>query len=139
MKELSRRTVLACYPEFLGEEAVRAYLDSGAADAEFDEHLHQCHVMEGEGVLLGCCILNGDRIHLMMVDVAHQRRSYGGQLLAYAEGQLRDIGFGEINLQTFEHNTQAINFYLKNGWEQDGHERVAELGMNMLFFKKRLG
>ena len=50
---LSRRTIGACYRPFLGQEAVDAFLDSGAADRFVEEGISRCWVVLHEGAIAG--------------------------------------------------------------------------------------
>jgi GNAT superfamily N-acetyltransferase len=58
---------------------------------------------------------------LLLLDelyVTPERRSQGigGQFLEYIEQYARDLGYVALNFLTMNHNTRAIDFYLRHGY-----------------------
>jgi ribosomal protein S18 acetylase RimI-like enzyme len=58
-------------------------------------------------------------LYAIHVDPAAQGAGVGTALLARAEEDLRDLGFGEATLWTYAQNGLAQTFYERNGWQAD--------------------
>ena len=106
------------YPPFLGEEAVFAYIASGAVSRFFQDNIDACLVAFLGDQLIGCASAKGNVLDLMIIDCDFHGRGYGSKLLAAAEERL-----GErpcvLTLNSFRDNDQANGFYRKNGWRVD--------------------
>lgn len=135
LKDMARRTIRACYASFLGEDGVSGYIDSGESDKEVENGLSNCDVLEVDGQLAAMAVHFDDFIHLMMVDVDAQRKGLGTMLLDHVERELFKSN-STIRLETFEGNTQGINFYMKNDWTEVGRKKDAEHGFVRVFFEK---
>ncbi len=116
LKDMARRVILANYTPFLGAELVNDFIGSGQADAEIDAGLDDCVLLTGDGAPLAFAVTRGELLHLMMVDVPHQRAGYGSLLMAHVE-RLLFARYELLRLQTFAVNRAAIRFYTKNGWQ----------------------
>src|SRR6476659_8893656 len=80
---LSRRTTSTSYRSCLGDEAVDAVLDAGAADRFVDESLGQCWVVLRDAEIVGYAVCRGELIDLMMIDHAAHRQGLGTRLLGH--------------------------------------------------------
>ena len=135
LKEISAQVIRTNYTSFLGADAVDDFIKSGLADKEIDDGIDSCTVMVNETVILGFAILHDDLLHLIMVDVPYQGSGYGRMLLTKLEDHLFET-YPTIHLQTFEDNTNAVQFYLKNNWVITKSEQIPSMNKTMLFFSK---
>lgn len=135
LKDISTKVIRTNYTAFLGSEAVNEFIESGLADKEIDDGIKLCTVMIDETAVIGFVIVRDDLLHLIMVDVSYQNKGYGNMLLSETENQLFNA-YDKIHLQTFEDNTSAIQFYLKNGWKITGSESVPSMDKTMLYLSK---
>lgn len=136
LKELSKHAISACYTSFMGEGMVNGYLSSGASDDEIDKHIGNTFVAEDDSKsAIGYVVVIDDLIHIMMVSPAQQRKGIGAMLLSFAEAEILSNHL-KPTLETFEANTQAMNFYLKNGWTISRKESDPDFGFVRVFFDK---
>jgi ribosomal protein S18 acetylase RimI-like enzyme len=134
--DLSRRTIRASYRAFLGDAAVDAFLDSGAADRYVREHRERCTVISIDvGRVVGYAACRGSLIDLMLIDPAFQRQGLGTALLHAVERALRP-GHPELRLESFAANQPANAFYRKNGWREVGRYLDPESGAIKIEFRK---
>lgn len=135
LKDIAKRTIIANYTPFLGEETATAFIESGMSDKEIDDGINNCDIMLDNEKIIGFAITNEDILHLIMIDVPFQNKGYGSALLAKIEEKLFSV-FKIIHLQSFEENISAVKFYLKNGWAIESREKIPELQKTMLRFEK---
>jgi ribosomal protein S18 acetylase RimI-like enzyme len=57
----------------------------------------------------------------LYIEVAHRRRGYGRQALAFVEQKAREMGVTAIHLEADHGNDPAIELYRRNGYED--HDR----------------
>lgn len=131
-----KRTILACYPPFLGREAVEGYIASGAVEKFFEEKLPRCFVLEQDGALTGVAAHTGSFVELLMVDVGLHRKGLGGRLMDHLEALLFESS-PEITLESFTRNSQANAFYGKRGWSTVDHYDDTETGVPMIKMSKK--
>lgn len=137
VQAIARRVILARYPAFLGEQAVRDYVGSGEADRDLARHGDDLHVLVRGDRILGLAICPGDLVHLLMVGPGDQRQGHGSRLLAWCEAAIAARGHGTARLESFAANGPAVAFYRKNGWsevDRDGPGPLARIR-----FAKRVG
>ena len=137
IQKIARETIDKSYRSFLGDEAVDWYINSGESDKGLANHLECCDVLTLDDEIAAFTIYFGDLIHLMMVDVKLHRSGLGSTLLAHSESQLFSRGHQVLRLETFQGNTQAINFYQKNHWLVVKEEKDEAFGVVRVFFGKR--
>ncbi|MGO4388795.1 GNAT family N-acetyltransferase [Microvirga sp. 2YAF29] len=98
-------------------------------------------VLELDGDVVGLMILKLEADHLLVSNVAvspaHQGRGLGTKLLAHAETQARQRGFGEMRLYTNELMHENLAVYAKLGWSE--YDRSEQDGFRRVFLKKELG
>ena len=133
---LARRTISASYRTVLGDAAVDAFLDSGAVEGHVQENLARCWVILSDGTLAGYAVYRDNLLDLLLIDPARQRQGLGTKLLAHVE-QLLFEGCEELTLESFAGNTQANNFYRKNGWLEGDRYFDKDLGVSKVVFRKR--
>ena len=92
---LSRKTILDNYSSFLGDQAVTAYIESGAVDQYVADNIQRCIVIVEDGEALGYSITKKNLIDLMMVDTDYHRRGLGTSLLRH----VRKLDAGELQRQ----------------------------------------
>jgi ribosomal protein S18 acetylase RimI-like enzyme len=114
---LSRRTISASYRSFLGDEAVDAFIGSGAADRYVEENVGRCLVILRDEKVVGYAVWQDNLIDLMMIDDAAHRQGLGTLLLQQVEAALFQR-CDELILESFEGNQSANAFYRKNGWRE---------------------
>src|SRR5262245_20399850 len=95
--DLSHRTIRASYPPFLGDEAVDAFLVSGAADRYVTENVGCCSVIVRDGRVVGYAVCRDNLIDLMMIDHAFHRQGLGTELLHWVQESLGG-GYEELRL-----------------------------------------
>lgn len=117
--DLSRRTIQASYRSFLGDDAVAAYLGSGAIERFFSEQLDRCLVLECDGLIAGVAVHRENLIDLLLVDPAFQRQGLGAMLLEHVE-RLLFRSHDTLILESFEGNRAANAFYRRQGWTEAG-------------------
>jgi len=132
---LSRSTIRASYRPFLGDEAVEAFVGSGAADQYVTDHIEQSTVIVADGAIVGYAVCKGNVIDLMMIDQRLHRRGFGTKLLQHCEAALFRH-YRELTLESFVDNDHANNFYLKNGWENVEQYFDRHSGVDKLVFRK---
>jgi GNAT superfamily N-acetyltransferase len=132
---LSRRTISASYRPFLGDQAVDAFIASGAADQYVRENIAWCTVIVAERKVVGYTVCKANLIDLMMIDQPYHRRGLGTELLAYVEGTLFQRG-KELRLESFEGNHAANTFYRKHGWRESSRYFDTEAGVTKIVFRK---
>ncbi|MEE8276099.1 MAG: GNAT family N-acetyltransferase [Alphaproteobacteria bacterium] len=115
---ISQRTIMKMYPPFLGEEAVSAYVASGAVSRFFQDNIDACLIASLGAHLIGCASAKRNVLDLIIIDSDLHGRGYGSKLLEAVEERL-----GErpcvLTLNSFRDNDQANGFYRKNGWQVD--------------------
>ena len=104
--DLSRTTISASYRPFLGDEAVDAFLGSGAVERYVTENLSACSVLEPDGQVVGYAVCRDNLVDLMMVDHAFHRQGLGTQLLRHVEERLGQR-YGELRLSSSKNEPGA--------------------------------
>lgn len=137
LKAIARRVIRVSYVPFIGAANAHAFIESGMADKEIDDNINECDIITAENICRGFTIIKANMLHLLMVDVPHQRKGYGTALLAHAEKKIFSK-HTTAALQSFVENERAIRFYIKNGWKCAREEHVPEMNLRMAFFEKRL-
>ncbi len=92
-----------------------------------------------DSIIKAFCIHTKDYIEILMVAFEQHRTGFGTRLLAYMEEQLFSLGHATLRLETFKHNRQAVNFYLKNGWGLVREDVNEDIGLAQVFFEKSRG
>ena len=67
------------------------------------------------------------RITELIVTKDYQNKGYGKILLEYMENYLKEVGCKNILIEVFGYNTNALNFYEKNGY----HIRLYDVCKNI--------
>jgi ribosomal protein S18 acetylase RimI-like enzyme len=132
---LSRRTISASYRPFLGDEAVDAFLGSGAVEQYVTENLARCTVLVRNGQVVGYAACRDALIDLLMIDQGVQRQGLGTELLAHVERTLFR-SYGALQLESFEGNQAANAFYRKHGWREVGWHLDRDSGARKIVFRK---
>ena len=132
---LSRRTISASYRSFLGDEAVDAFIGSGAADRYVEENVGRYLVILRDEKVVGYAVWQDNLIDLMMIDQAAHRRGIGTLLLRQVEAVLFGR-YDELVLESFEGNQRANAFYRKNGWRELSSRFDEESGGRKIIFGK---
>ncbi|MGI9569030.1 MAG: GNAT family N-acetyltransferase [Desulfobulbia bacterium] len=138
LQELARRTIDRNYRSFLGDESVDWFLESGESDKEVIENLDNCSVAEEGDKQIAYCVYYEDFIHILMVDPDFQRAGIGKQMLGYVEDEFRRSGRSKCRLESFQENSQAINFYLGNGFVTMAEEVDPNSGVSRVHMSKQL-
>jgi [ribosomal protein S18]-alanine N-acetyltransferase len=75
-------------------------------------------VIEDNGVVAGWAAREGldETISDFWIDPDHQRRGLGAALIGEVEKEIVHQGFDRAKLETHAHNTDAVNFFEKNGY-----------------------
>ena len=133
--EISHKAISSCYRPILGDESVDFFLDSGAARGYVAGSLSRCSVLIVNNEIIGYSVVKDNLIDLMMIDPNHQRKGWGSILLKNNEEELFK-SHSKIRLESFADNCQAVNFYLKNGWEAREKFHDGESGVERLLFIK---
>jgi len=134
---LSKRTIRTRYPSFLGEDAVRQYIDSGAVEDYFQQNLARCSVVDEDGEIAGVGAYKAFSVDLMIIDTNRIGRGLGTRLLEHLEALL----FGksaELTLESFALNERANTFYLSRGWSEIDRYDEPEYGIPIILMGKRL-
>lgn len=132
---LSHNTINASYRRFLGDEAVDAFLASGAADRYIEENIGRCAVIVRDEQIVGYSVCRDNVIELMMIDHTVHRQGLGTELLVYVEQALFETR-DELRLESFEDNQNANAFYRKNGWREVSRYFDQDSGVNKVVFYK---
>jgi GNAT superfamily N-acetyltransferase len=76
--------------------------------------------------------------HLLLDNIAvrpdHQGQGLGRQLIAFAEGEARRLGYAELRLYTHQMMTENIALYARLGFVETG--RGQEAGYDRVFMRK---
>jgi GNAT superfamily N-acetyltransferase len=93
---------------------------------------------DGQDVAVVVLIPQAD--HLLVENIAvrpaAQGRGIGARLLALADEQARELGYGEVRLYTHEAMTENIAYYPRRGYTET--HRGGQDGFRRVFFRKRL-
>ncbi len=135
LMDLSRRTISASYRSILGDEAVDAFLGSGAADRYVADNIAASWVIQRDGNVLGYAVCRDNLIDLMLIDHTAHRQGLGTTLLAHVESMLFQT-HGELRLESFEANHPANAFYRKHGWLEAGRHFDDSSRVCKLVFRK---
>jgi ribosomal protein S18 acetylase RimI-like enzyme len=133
---LSRRTISASYRSFLGDQAVDAFLDSGAADQYVADNMERCTVLMCDGEIAGFSVCRDNTIDLMMVDCVRHRQGFGTKLLRHVEEALFQR-YDELRLESFEANEKANAFYRKNGWRETRRYFDRDASVRKIVFQRK--
>jgi GNAT superfamily N-acetyltransferase len=136
LKDIAKRVIRLNYTPFLGANAVHDFIESGQADKEIDDGIHNCTLLTGNGVTIGFAITKESLLHLIMIDTGFQRSGYGSKLLRYVENELF-MRYDCIYLNSFKANIIANRFYIKNGWRLVQNDEEREADDMMIKFEKR--
>ena len=134
LQEISRRTIKNSYPSFLGEEAVYSYINSGLPNLYMQENINDCSVLLLNENIVGFSVCKNNLIDLMMIDCNFHRKGLGTILLQYMEQELFK-GYDELELESFENNNQANEFYKHNDWVES--IRIQDSGINKIVLRKK--
>jgi ribosomal protein S18 acetylase RimI-like enzyme len=137
LTELSRRTISSSYRPILGDEAVDAFLGSGAADRYVADHVAESWVIQQDGQVLGYAACRDNLIDLMMIDHEVHRRGLGAALLAHVEKEMFQE-HTELRLESFAANEPANAFYRKQGWLDVSRRFDEASGVAKIVFRKAL-
>jgi ribosomal protein S18 acetylase RimI-like enzyme len=137
VQELAKRCIRESYIDFLSQETIEMYINSGEVDHEISKHEKDCYVLKEQNNIIAYIIFLDDFIHIMMIDPNFQRNGYGSQLLAFAEFSMLAKGFPVLKLETFMENKRAMTFYQKNNWQIIKQKREEELGVTRVFLQKK--
>lgn len=132
---LASRTILRCYPPFLGEEVARGFVESGVIERYVEGNVANCEVLVEEGEIVGLAIFLGKTIDLLLIDADRQRRGLGSRLLEHVEARLFD-DWQELLLESFEGNAPAIAFYRRHGWTDAGRFLDEDSGRHKVRLRK---
>jgi GNAT superfamily N-acetyltransferase len=131
---LSRHTIRTSYRPFLGDEAVAAFVGSGAVDHYVANHLEQSTVIVADGTIAGYAVCTDNVIDRLMIDQHLHRRGFGTRLLQHCEAALFRH-YRELTLESFADNDPANNFSLKNGWKHVARYCDRQPGGDKLVFR----
>lgn len=137
MQNLARNTIDTCYRSFLGDEGVDGYINSGESDSEVERQLPHCFLIESDQKIQGYCAFENDFIHILMVSPESQRSGLGSTLLRFVENEMASLGHQQYRLETFQNNSQAIQFYSKNNWSIDKEEIDEQFGFVRVYLSKQ--
>lgn len=133
--ELSRRVIRENYSVFLGEELVENFIESGMADDEVISNFETVLVLKNEEEIIGFCIWKEELLHLLMIEPKYQGKGAGTYFITEMCRE-KNRKYSNLYLESFEGNSQANNFYEKNGWTAYKTELIEGLGINKVFYKK---
>jgi len=135
---LSHRTISKSYRPFLGDEAVDAFLGSGASDRYVEENINRCWVILRDGRVVGYTVCLDNVIDLMMIDEVVHRQGLGTILLRHVEAMLFQ-SYRELRLESFESNENANGLYRRNGWREVDKYFDNASGVHKIVFHKARG
>ena len=116
--QLTKYTINACYPAFLGQAPVEGYLSSGMAEKYYQENLENCLIIHSGSDIVGCGATKDNSVDLMLIHPSFHRSGLGSILLRALEDRL--LGrYNHIFLESFQNNHKANSFYTRNGWKKD--------------------
>lgn len=69
---------------------------------------------------MGFCVINDDEIDQMYVSKSARGTGLAAKLLAAGEARLAKAGTKEAHLYCIPENTNALRFYERQGWRNDG-------------------
>ena len=94
---------------------------------------------DADGTIAAIIVLLPKLDHLLLDNIAvrpdRQGHRLGRQLIAFAEGEARRLGHGELRLYTHEKMTENIAIYTRLGFIETG--RGHEAGYDRVFMTKR--
>lgn len=136
LQALARCVIDTSYRPFLGDAGVDQFIASGAVDSYISENISDCELICDDGEIAGFASCKADLIDLMMIARHAHRNGLGSQLLQHCEALLFEQ-FKEIQLESFEGNIQANNFYQKHHWQLTQRIADPDSGVNKYLFIKR--
>lgn len=126
LSALAREIWLAHYPPIIGIAQTEYMLAQRYAPEVIREelardgiwwdvlHLDACIAAFASSLRLDAPTLKLDKLY---VHPRHQRRGYGGMLIAHALDRARKLGCDRVLLAVNKHNTSAIDAYRKHGFD----------------------
>lgn len=112
-QEQYKRLYNACYHEMREALGIRPF-DFIQDDSFFNEGMDQVYILTDGSSLIGSVALKGNEIDDLLVDIEHQGKGCGRQILLWA---LENISAEKVILHVAEWNQRAINLYKKTGFE----------------------
>jgi ribosomal protein S18 acetylase RimI-like enzyme len=86
------------------------------------------------GEIVGVTMTRDEWVSDLWVLRKSRRTGIGGELLAYAEGEIRSRGHDTLRLRVVKSNTQAVEFYQSHGWRiqrEFPHEKFCHAMLEM--------
>lgn len=96
---------------------------------EFDERDHHClhFVLFKDQQPIGCARMYEDHRHMVLGRIAvlkeYRHLHLGSEILKQLENKASELGFNVVELSA---QVQAMNFYIKNGYQAYGEEYLDE-------------
>lgn len=98
------------------------------------ENINDCFILLLGESIVGFSVCKKNLIDLMMIDCNYHRKGLGTTLLRYMETELfKD--YDELELESFENNHQANEFYRHNDWVESS--RIQDSGIHKILFRKK--
>lgn len=137
LKKLTQKTILTNYRSFLDGDAVDDFINSGLADREIDAGWKQGVTALMDDKRIGYALMGEGLIREIMIDPDHQRSGLGSALLGHCQ-ELLFHKHDEVTLTCFKENSNACDFYRKNGWQVRARKTLPDpaTGLNRIVFYK---
>jgi RimJ/RimL family protein N-acetyltransferase len=131
---MARRVADTYNREFLGDEVIDEFINSGACDKEVLDNLEKMYVLLYEDRIIGYCVLHDNWVKAFLIDIEY----HGTGAAKYFLTELTQKMSGQyesLHLECFEPNARAIAFYEKFGWKHYKTEYLPDLKVNNCFYR----
>jgi len=136
---LSKATIKKAYGNFIPIDAIQPWLaEGGESDKYIINSIPRMQVAVAEGQVVGCVVIEDNLIDAMVVDVTYWGKNVGSTLLEWAEGRLMDAGHEKAQLECFEPNIRAVEFYKTKGYRIRDTIMDAQAGVRKLLLEKNI-
>jgi ribosomal protein S18 acetylase RimI-like enzyme len=132
--KIARKIISKNYNAFLEKNVIKEYLKSEECDKEIIANINNCIIMKLENKIIGFSIILENKLHLI-IKRKYQNKGHGTIMLKHIEEKTFER-YSIIELQSFEKNNIANNFYEKNGWKISEKINNDNLEMNKYYKNK---
>lgn len=135
LQDLSEEVINLNYRSFLSEEIVDFFINSGSSNQYIEENINDLFVAVFNEELVGICVCKANLIDMLMIKNEYQGKNIGSYFFNQISENLFKV-YEQIRLESFENNTKANRFYIKNGWEIEKICFDEEINGNKVYFYK---
>ncbi len=120
--------------QYLGDEAVDWYINSGSCDNDMLNDIPNMSVLLKDEKLIGMMIWHEELMHFLMIDIPFHGTGAAGYFCEQIiPEKLKQ--YGELKLECFDANERGNAFYIKSGWTEYDRIKDEMTGGNRILYK----